>query len=126
LQQNGALASTGNDPNYNLQATGFQLAPALAGIHYYLWTLDEATLDDDTQDVYLLFPRPMVPSLLLKIIELARVRHFPTEELPSNMIKMLEAATNTSRSLTTFLRPVEQNELEGQAPTYAVKKSPTG
>lgn len=122
IRANLALQDDANDPIYQLKATGIELQPSLAGILYYLWTLDESTLLDDTQDVFALIPRPMVPPLLLKILELARVRHFPTEELPSNMIKMIEAANNTSRSMTTFLKPVEQAEMEGQAPTYAVKK----
>lgn len=122
FRANLALQDDANDPIYQEKATGIELQPSLAGILYYLWTLDEAALLDDTTDVNTLIPRPMVPPLLLKILELARVRHFPTEELPSNMIKMLEAATNTSRSITTFLKPVEQSEMEGPAPTYAVRK----
>lgn len=114
---NGAIAPTADDPAYQLKATGFELQPSLAGIQYYVRTVNEATLDDDSQDVYAIMPWVMIPMVLLKVVELARIRHFPTEEIPSNLVNSMQRAMEANKTLTRFLDPEVQNFIEGQAPT---------
>lgn len=119
---NAALADTVDDPIYQLKATGFELQPALAGIQYYVGTIDESLLDNDATDVFTILPWVMIPMVLLKVVELARVRHFPTEEIPSNLVNAMQKTMEANKTLTKFLAPIEQSEIEGQAPTYAMRR----
>lgn len=121
-RDNPDLAETNNDPIYRLKASGIELQPARAGIHYYLCTISESDLDNESTDVYVLIPRPFKPILFLKILELARIRHFPTVEMPSTLEEMLKMIDTNQRSITTFLKPVEEAERESPAPGFATRR----
>lgn len=111
------IQGTTADPLYKLNETTITLSPASAGTFYYIPKYGESDFATESFDLETILPRPYIQMLLLRVIELARVRFLRDIQVgPTNLQQRLDRMQKSARLLKAAEKPLNLIDVDTQAP----------
>ena len=116
IAESSRIGAVLTDPIARIDASTIVLSPACAGNFFYIHTISEDDFPDETVDLETLFPKIFVQSVIIKMQELARKRHYNIPSVPGEVQKQLEVAKNTMKRLEKSMKTLEITEEMSETP----------
>lgn len=105
IYSNSSTSGPSNtDPICLIGGSGIKINPARSGYHYYLMTIGDVT--DETTDLETIIPWLWIEPLILKTMELARLRSGAQSENPTGIEKGLKLVDLAHQSLKASFKPL--------------------
>ncbi len=111
------IQGTAADPLFKLNETTLTLAPAYAGTYYFIPKYGESDLSTESFDLETILPRPYIQMLVLRMVELARIRFLRDIQVgPTNLQQRLDRMQKSARLLKAAEKPLNLIDTDTQAP----------